>query len=111
MNKSYALVDVITLLCIPLFAIIAVINAFSGNVLHAILFGILAAIFAILEGISMLIDKIEIYHEETRLLRKDLASLNLEISNAFDKVDNNFAALVGAIDDFASELEEGERII
>lgn len=109
MNKSYALVDIIALLCIPLFAIIAVINAFSGNILHAILFGILAAIFAILEGISVLIDKIEIYHEETRLLRKDLASLNLEISNAFDKVDNNFAALVGAIDDFAFELKGGDQ--
>ena len=111
MNKSYALADVIALLCIPIFAIIALVNAFSGNTLHAILYGILAAIFAILEGISMLIDKIELYHEETRLLRKDLASLNIEISNAFDNVDKNFAALVHAIDDFAAELEEGERII
>ena len=105
MNKSYALVDVIALLCIPLFAIIGIINAVSGNILHAILDGILAAVFAILEGISMLIDKIEMYHEETRLLRKDLASLNIDISNAFDNVDKNFAALVHAIDDFAAELE------
>ena len=105
MNKSYALVDVISLLLIPIFAIAAVINAFSGNTDYAILDGILAATFVILEGISMLIDKIEMYHEETRLLRRDLASLNTEISNAFDKVDNNFGALVGAIDDFVSELE------
>ena len=105
MNKSYALADVIALLCIPIFAIIALVNAFSGNTLHAILYGILAAIFAILEGISMLIDKIEIYHEETKLLRSDLAKLNLELSDAFNKVDTNFRALIGAIDDFAAELE------
>lgn len=105
MNKSYALIDVIILLLIPICGIAAVVNAFSGDVGYSILYGILAAIFAILEGISMLIDKIEIYHEETRLLRKDLASLNTEISNAFDKVDTNFRALVGAIDDFAAELE------
>lgn len=109
MNKSYALVDVIALLCIPLFGIIGIINAFSGNPLHAILCGIFAAIFAILEGISMLIDKIEIYHEETKILRSDLAKLNLEISNAFNKVDTNFRALVGAIDDFAAELEAEEK--
>lgn len=105
MKTYYNLIDIIVLILIPIFAIVGVINAFSGNTLHAILYGILAAIFAILEGISMLIDKIEIYHEETRLLRSDLAKLNKEISNAFDKVDQNFEALVGAIDDFAAELE------
>ena len=109
MNKSYALADVIALLCIPIFAIIALVNAFSGNTLHAILYGILAAIFAILEGITMVIDKIELYHEETRLLRKDLANLNTEISEAFNAVDNNFAALVHAIDDFAAESERGDQ--
>ena len=109
MKKYSNLVDVISLLLIPIFGIAAVINSFSGNIGYAILYGILAAIFAILEGISMLIDKIELYHEETRLLRKDLANLNIEISNAFDKVDNNFQALVGAIDDFVAELEEEEE--
>lgn len=109
MKKSYALVDVITLLLIPIFGIAAVINAVSGNIDYAILDGILAAVFATLEGISMLIDKIELYHEETKLLRKDLASLNTEISNAFNKVDTNFRALVGAIDDFASGME-GEEL-
>ena len=108
MNKSYALVDVIALLFIPIFGIAALIHAFSGNIGYAILDGIAAAIFAIVEGISMLIEKIEIYHEETRLLRKDLASLNVEISNAFDKVDDNFRALVDALDDFAAELEREE---
>ena len=105
MKTYYNLVDIIALIFIPIFAIAAIINAFSGNSILALIYGILAATFAILEGISMLIDKIELYHEETRLLRRDLASLNTEISNAFDKVDNNFAALVGAIDDFVSELE------
>ena len=109
MNKSYALVDVIALILIPIFGIAAVLNAVSGNIEYAILYGILAAIFAILEGISMLIDKIELYHEETRLLRKDLASLNIDISNAFDNVDKNFAALVHAIDDFVAELETEEE--
>ena len=105
MKKYYNLVDVITLLLIPIFGIAAVINAFSGNADYAILDGILAAIFAVVAGISMVIDKIEIYHEETRLLRKDLANLNVEISNAFNKVDTNFRALVEAIDDFACEVE------
>ena len=109
MKKYSNLVDIVALLIIPIFGIAAVINAFSGNTDYAILDGILAAMFAILEGISMLIDKIETYHEETRLLRKDLANLNTEISNAFNKVDTNFKALVGAIDDFVAELEEEEE--
>lgn len=109
MNKSYALVDIIALLCIPIFAIAAIINAVSGNTGYAILDGISAAIFAIVEGISMLIDKIEIYHKETKLLRKDLANLNGEIINAFDKVDQNFRALISALDDFAAELEGEDK--
>ena len=109
MKTFYNLVDIAALILIPIFGIVGVVNSFSGDTIIALIYGILAAIFAILEGISMLIDKIELYHEETRLLRKDLASLNTEISNAFDKVDNNFRALVGAIEDFATELEGEEQ--
>ena len=109
MKKYSNLVDVISLLLIPIFGIAGIINGFLGDTIIALIYGILAAIFAILEGISMLIDKIELYHEETRLLRKDLANLNTEISNAFNKVDTNFKALVGAIDDFVAELEEEEE--
>lgn len=109
MKTFYALIDIVALLLIPIFGIAATINALAGETIIALIYGSLAGIFAILEGISMLIDKIEIYHEETKLLRKDLASLNTEISTAFDKVDNNFKALVGAIDDFAAELEGGNQ--
>ena len=106
MKTCYALVDIVALILIPIFVIICIINAISGNSIHAIAYGLLAAIFAILEGISMLIDKIESYHEETKLLRSDLAKLNSELSNAFDRVDQNFGALIGALDDFAAELED-----
>lgn len=109
MKTYYNLIDILALILIPIFGIAGIINSFSGDTIIALIYGILAAIFAILEGISMLIDKIEIYHGETKLLRSDLAKLNLEISNAFNKVDTNFRALVGAIDDFAAELEAEEK--
>ena len=106
MKTCYALVDTLVLILIPIFAVTCIINVIAGNSIQAIAYGLLAAIFAILAGISMLIDKIEIYHEETKLLRADLAKLNSELSNAFGKVDQNFEALIGALDDFAAELEE-----
>ena len=109
MKLYYNLVDIVALILIPIFGIASIVNSFLGDTIIALIYGIIAAVFATLEGISMLIDKIELYHEETKLLRKDLASLNTEISNAFNKVDTNFRALVGAIDDFASGME-GEEL-
>lgn len=53
----------------------------------------------------ILVDYIDMYHTETRLLRADLAKLNKEIITAFENIDTNFETLVHAIDDFVVDLE------
>ena len=94
-----------TSLFIVLFAIFAVNNILNSKLLEGLSYMIIAILIAMIYAIYVISLYIDKYHKEVELLRKDLANLNREISQAFDAVDNNFAALVHAIDDFAAELE------
>ena len=94
-----------TSLFIVLFAIFAVNNILNSKLLEGLSYMIIAILIAMIYAIYVISLYVDKYHKEVELLRKDLANLNREISQAFDAVDNNFAALVHAIDDFAAELE------
>ena len=108
LNIFITITSVILILTGGIFAVYA---AIQGDSSRAVLYGIGIAALILLYGFMIIVDKLEQYHEEVSLLRKDLAELNIEISDAFDAVDSNFNTLVHALDDFIIELESTESEI
>ena len=108
MKTTDKIIKIVVAILILGAAAAAIISAVNGEYINAVIYAIEATLIVLAYGCSLVIEGLDIYHAEVRLLREDLAKLNTEISKAFENVDTNFNVLVHAIDDFVADLEEGD---
>ena len=103
-------ISLFTFIFILLNTINCIISISNSEIVKGLIYGSYVLLTVLIYAIYIIGMQIDAYHREVSLLRTDLANLNNELSAAFSAVDNNFCALIEAIDDFAATMEEDNSL-